>query len=120
MLYEVITWHFSVVQDRVLLGEVNVLTKQAMVSVPIEWMSNMGKNPDLDITHQAPVLIIVSTQKESVSGPVDCTAALQNMMLGAESIGIGSCWMGFVNLVFGNEELMKKLGVPVGYRNNFV
>ncbi len=27
-------WHFSVVQDRVLLGEVNVLTKQAMVSVP--------------------------------------------------------------------------------------
>ncbi len=75
----------------------------------------MGQNPDLDITHQAPVLIIVSTQKESVSGPVDCTAALQNMMLGAESIGIGSCWMGFVNLVFGNEELMKKLGVPEGY-----
>jgi len=108
-------WHFSVVQDRMLLDEINVLTKQAMASVPIEWMSNMGKNPDLDITHQAPVLIIVSAQKESISGTIDCTAAMQNMLLAANSMGIGSCWMGFVIKVFGNEELMRKLGVPEGY-----
>jgi nitroreductase len=104
-----------VVQDRALLNEVNELTKQAMTMVPMEWMNKIGQNPDTDITHKAPVLIIVSMRKENISGPIDCTAAMENMMIAAQSIGIGSCWMGFVNLVFGNAELMKKLGVPEGY-----
>jgi len=108
-------WHFSVVQDRALLDEVNEKTKQAMTAVPFEWMIKIGQNPNKDITHKAPVLIVVSMRKENVSGTVDCAAAMENMMLAAESIGIGSCWMGFVNLVFGDGELMKKLGVPEGY-----
>lgn len=107
-------WHFSVVQDRALLDEVNEKTKQAMTQVPFEWMNKIGQNPDLDITHKAPVLIIVSMRKESASGPIDCTAAMENMMLAAESLGIGSCWMGFVRLVYSDAELMKKLGVPEG------
>ncbi len=107
-------WHFSVVQDRALLDEVNVKTKQAMTQVPIEWMSKMGQNVNLDVTHKAPAFILVSIQKESASGEVDCTAAMENMMLAAESLGIGSCWMGFVKLVFNDEELMRKLGVPEG------
>ncbi len=107
-------WHFSVVQDRTLLEEVNIKTKQAMTQIPVEWISKMGQNDGLDITHKASVLIIVSTQKESASGPVDCTAAMENMMLMAHSIGIGSCWMGFVNLIFKDEELMRRLGVPEG------
>jgi nitroreductase len=108
-------WYFSVVQDRTLLDEVNEKTKQAMTKVPYEWMNKIGQNPNTDITHKAPVLIVVSMRKQNISGAVDCTAAMENMMLAAQSIGIGSCWMGFVNLVFGDAELMKKLGVPEGF-----
>ncbi len=107
-------WHFSVVQDRALLEEVNTKTKQAMTQVPVEWISKMGSNSDLDVTHKAPALIIVSTQAESASGDVDCTAAMENMMLAAHSLGIGSCWMGFVHLLFKDDELMSRLGVPEG------
>ncbi len=107
-------WHFSVVQDRTLLEEVNEKTKQAMTKVPFEWMNKIGQNPNTDVTHKAPALIIVSMRKESASGPVDCIAAMENMMLAAESIGIGSCWMGFVRLIYSDAELMKKLGVPEG------
>ncbi len=107
-------WHFSVVQDRALLDEVNIKTKQAMTQVPIDWMSKMGQNAGLDVTHKAPVLIVVSTQPESASGEVDCTAAMENMMLEAQSLGIGSCWMGFVKLIFKDDDLMRRLGVPEG------
>lgn len=52
----------------------------------------------------------------AVTGATDCAAAMQNMMLAAESMGIGSCWMGFVGFLFDDAELMKSYGVPEGYK----
>lgn len=40
---------------------------------------------------------------------------MQNMMLAAQSLGVGSCWLGFVGFSFKDTELMRKLGVPEGY-----
>lgn len=109
------SWHFSVVQDRALLDEVNIKTKSKMSELPVDWIRNIGQNPEADITNKAPAIIIVSMGKDQVSGSVDCAAAMQNMMLAAESLGIGSCWMGFVRMVFDDVELMKRLGVPEGF-----
>lgn len=109
-------WHFSVIQDRALLEEVNVKAKEKMRAIPVDWIKKAGENPNSDITHKAPVMIIVSLGENPASGEVDCTAALENMLLAAESLGIGSCWMGLVNLAFGDTDLMKKLGVPDGYK----
>ncbi len=108
-------WHFSVVQDRALLGEVNTKAKQVMSGIPVDWIQNIGKNPDVDITHKAPALIIVSCKKGAISGPADCTAAMENMMIAAESLGVGSCWMGFVSFIFKDAGMMKKLGVLEEY-----
>lgn len=108
-------WHFSAVQDRALLEEVNAKAKQVMSGVPVDWIQNIGRNPAVDITHKAPALIIVSCKQGAVSGPSDCTAAMENMMIAAESLGIGSCWMGFVSFIFKDAQTMKKLGVPEGY-----
>lgn len=108
-------WHFSVIQDRALLEEVNVKAKQVMSGVPVDWIQNIGKNPGVDITHKAPALILISCKKGAVSGPTDCTAAMENMMIAAESLGAGSCWMGFVAFIFKDADMMKKLGVPQGY-----
>ncbi|MDK2867907.1 MAG: hypothetical protein PWP51_2250 [Clostridiales bacterium] len=33
----------------------------------------------------------------------DCAAATQNMLLAAEALGIGSCWIGFVKRLFASE-----------------
>lgn len=108
-------WHFSVIQDRALLEEINAKTKQVMCGVPVDWIQDVGRNPAADITHRAPALILISCKKGAISGPTDCTAAMENMMIAAESLGVGSCWMGFVNFLFGDAGIMKKLGVPEGY-----
>jgi nitroreductase len=108
-------WHFSAVQSRGILEEVNTKAKQVMSGVPVDWIQNIGKNQAVDITHRAPALILISCKKGAVSGPADCAAAMENMMIAAESLGIGSCWMGFINFIFNDAEMMKKLGVPEGY-----
>lgn len=108
-------WHFSVIQDRTLLDEVNARAKKKMAAVPVDWIQNIGKAPGANITHKAPVLVIVSAKKDAVTGAEDCTAAMENMMIAAESLGIGSCWMGFVSFIFDDADMMKKLGVPEGY-----
>lgn len=49
----------------------------------------------------------------------DCAAATQNLLLAAESIGLGSCWIFFVLLAFRSSlgaELFKELKIPVGYK----
>jgi nitroreductase len=109
-------WHFAVVQDRTLIGELNDKTKAAMARIDVDWIKKMGENPSLDVTHGAPALVLVSCVAGAVSGPTDCVAAMQNMMLAAQGLGIGSCWMGFVGFVFDDTALMNRLGVPEGYR----
>lgn len=43
---------------------------------------------------------------------VDCACCAENMMLAARSLGIGSCWIGFADLVINkNRKLMTSLGV---------
>lgn len=49
----------------------------------------------------------------------DCAAATQNLLLAAESIGLGSCWIFFVLLAFHSPqgaELRKELKIPEGYK----
>lgn len=108
-------WHFTVIQDRGIIGSLNQKCKAVMSGAGENWIRSIGMNPKVDITHNAPVLIIVSCKKGAVSGQEDCSAAMQNMLLQAESMNIGSCWIGFLGFIFEDAEEMGRLGVPEGY-----
>ena len=41
------------------------------------------------------------------------------MLLAAESMDIGSCWIGFAKFYFQNKEKMKKFAIPEGYEVHF-
>ncbi len=107
-------WHFSVIQDAKLIEEANAKTKKKMCEMPVDWIQKSGQSP-APVTYNAPVLIIVSSGKGAISGAIDCTAAMENMMIAAQSLGVGSCWMGFMRFIFEDDEMMRKLGVPEGY-----
>jgi len=109
------SWHFTVIQDRGILEEINKKAKEKMAAIPVDWIQNLARNHRADITHKAPSLIIVSLKQGAVTGETDCAAAMQNMLVAAESMGIGSCWMGLVGFLFGDTEVMKGFGVPEGY-----
>lgn len=115
-------WHFSVVQDKVLLSTLNVETKKELLNSENELFAKMANNEQYDIFYKAPTVIIVSGDKSSHCPQVDCSAATQNMILAAESLGIGSCWIGLIAYLLcspNGGQYIKQLQIPQGYEPYF-
>ncbi len=65
----------------------------------------------------APVLVVVVGQKDVWDTPFDCSAAIQNMLLAATAIGLGSCWVNAGTLDIRDEREIKiLLQIPVDYK----
>lgn len=78
-------------------------------------MAKMGRAEHLHLFYNAPTVVVVSGKKDAVSPFADCCAAIQNMLITAESIDIGSCWIGLVKFFFENSENVEKLNLPENY-----
>lgn len=109
------SWHFTIIQNETVINEISDGAKAVMRTLDIEWIAKMGAIEDLNIFHRAPTAIIVSGKTDAVTPHADCCAAIQNMLLAAESMDIGSCWIGFAKFFFSDPENMKKLDIPKGY-----
>lgn len=108
-------WHFTVIQKRELIDEISAGSKMAMRKSGIDWIAKLGEVEKYNIFYNAPTVVIVAARKDALSPVADVSAALQNMAIAAESLGIGSCWMGFVPFHFLDAENYGKIGIPEGY-----
>jgi nitroreductase len=77
---------------------------------------SLVSDPMFDIFYDAPVLIFVFTRPGADSPEFDCALAAENMMLGARSLDIGSCWIGLAAILGSDKELMREIGVPDDHR----
>lgn len=109
-------WHFTVIQNQEMLQYINKKIKELMAESDIEWIQKMGSKPHFQVTYNAPTLIIVSGRKDAMAWSADCAAAIQNMLIAAESLNIGSVWLGLMRLFFQQEGEISKLGIPKGYQ----
>ena len=113
-------WHFTVIQNKELLERLNIAAKEAAKQHDFEHLRELGNNVKFNCLYGAPTLIIVSGNEQlSLPLDADCAAATQNLLLAAESIGLGSCWIFFVLLAFYSQqgsELRKELKIPDGYK----
>jgi nitroreductase len=112
-------WHFTIVQNRDIINEINDGAKKVMNEMEMEWISKLGAMEDFNIFHRAPTAIIVSGRKDATTPVVDCAAAVQNMLLAAESMDIGSCWIGFAKFFFLNPKNMEKFNIPEDHEVHF-
>ncbi len=108
-------WHFTVIQNKELLDFINEKAKELMIKSESEFLQKAGANADFQITYHAPTLIIVSGKKDAPNWSTDCSIALENMVIAAESLDIGSVWIGMLRFFFQQEDAVKKLGLPEGY-----
>jgi len=112
-------WHFTVIQNKDILDRLNHSAKEAVKYMGIQGLLPLAENENFDCLYGAPTLIIVSGDEQSpIPLEADCAAAAQNLLLAAESIGLGSCWIFFVILAFlasGGDDLQKEL-IPTGYK----
>ena len=109
-------WHLTVIQDPDLIRHMSAVSTEDMAKSPIKWMARIGQS-GRSIFHNAPTVIIVSGKEEEFLDPlIDCSAATQNLLLAAETLDIGSCWVGLIRFFFDQKEEIKKLQLPEGYK----
>jgi nitroreductase len=111
--------YFAVVQNKELIDEMSAGSKVEMRKAPYDWMVAMGSNEALNIYYNAPTVIIVAGRGDAISPLVDACAAIENMLIAAESLGIGSCWIGFAKFFFTGPERNRRLGIPEGYEVHY-
>lgn len=111
-------WHFLVVQDKSKIDQMSRSTIEKMANSPIDWVRKLAAKEGYHLFHGAPTVIIVSgRQSGDTFLPVvaDCAAAIQNMLLAAESLNIGTCWIGLTSFLFEDSEETASLKIPEGY-----
>ncbi len=73
---------------------------------------------DVDPFYGAPVIIVVLAKKDIATRVYDGSVVMENMMLAANSLGIGSCWIHGAKEEFETEEgkeILKSLGIEEEY-----
>jgi nitroreductase len=109
-------WHFTVVQNKELLEGINLKLNETFAKSENEWIRGLGANPDFRVTYNVPTVIIVSARENAMSIQTDTAAACQNMMLAAQSLGIGSVWVGLLWPFLALDEARTMLNIPEGYK----
>ncbi len=109
-------WHFTVIQNKEVIENLDIKTKKIMAKQSIDWVKKMSENEKFKVFYDAPTIVIVSGKENALSPIVDCSAAIQNILLSAESLNIGSCWIGLARFVFELEEERSKLDIPKEYK----
>jgi len=113
-------WHFTVIQNKELLDRLNQAAKEAAKQFDDEGIRELANDEKFNCLYGAPTLILVSGDEQAVVPlEADCAAATQNLLLAAESIGLGSCWIYFVMFAFNSSrgpELRKEFKIPEGYK----
>ena len=71
-----------------------------------------------DPFYGAPVVLVVFADKSAPTHVYDGSLVMENLMLAAHDLGIGSCWIHRAKEVFEKEEgkeILKSLGIEVDY-----
>jgi len=108
-------WHFTIIQNKEVIQHISDKSNEIMAQSEIEWISKMGKK-NRHILYNAPTVVVVSGKEGTYSPLTDCSAAIQNMLLAAESLNIGSLWNGLAEACLSIEEEARSLNIPNGYK----
>ncbi|MCD8089705.1 MAG: nitroreductase [Clostridiales bacterium] len=114
--------HFLVITNKEVLESLRIRVKTAFSEMELfdnQYLSiqnsiKQSKAGSYVYDYNAPVLIVVSNRRDYPNAMADCACALQNMMLTAESLGIGSCWINQLHWLDENKsvrEYLESLGL---------
>ena len=119
--------HFFVITDQAVLAELAALVKQEfarMEVTPGMYRSlthaiTASKGESYVFHYHAPALIVTANQKDYGNNMADCACALENMMLMANALDLGSCWINQLRWLNENEavnRVFRRLGLAENER----
>jgi len=95
------TNHFLIIQDKTVIAKLTSLAEAAFADMEItENLYSSLKNSitrakkgGYVFTYNAPVLVVVANRKDYGNNMADCAVAIENMMIAANNLDLGSCWV---------------------------
>jgi len=114
------SWHLTVVQDPLIITRLNDDTKAQALYSADSSVSKMGSNQKFNIFYHAPTVVVVAFDKKAMMPFEDSAALTQNILLAAESLDVGNCWIGYLRYLFESTRIdindyCRLLQLPEGY-----
>ncbi|MFA5308102.1 MAG: nitroreductase family protein [Dehalococcoidales bacterium] len=100
---------YKVITDKALIGKLSDGIAAAMQSEGMPLKGPPGARPGF--FYSAPLLIILTAPKDNPFAVSDAALAVQNIMLYAVSIDLGSCFIGMARLIEKDKKLMEMLHI---------
>lgn len=119
--------HFLVIRDQDVLAKLVKLVQEEFAKMEItpENEANIGgaiklaKKGKYVFKYNAPILIVVANQKNYGNNMADAACALENMLLAANALDLGACWINQLRWLQDNSVLLaylQELGLKAGER----
>ena len=114
--------HFIVIQNKEILDQLKTLVENQFANMEVseedyinlKFSITQSKKGEYDFTYGAPTLVIAANDRTYGNAMADCAVALENMMIAAFSLGVGSCWVNQLRWLSGNKTVvgfLKNLGL---------
>jgi nitroreductase len=110
---------YTVVRNQELINHMSEIAKNNMKVSGINWISKYGYSERYHVLHHAPTVIIVSVKEDAYSPVEDCSAAIENILLAATSLNIGSLWVELIKFYFKDPNAMITLNIKEGYKPQY-
>lgn len=111
-------WEVRVVQNQEVLQEINKRFIQWAQGRTLNGRTNRYNEPGFSIFHEAPTLIVIARDKSNNYSFMDCGIILQNVLLSAHAINLGTCPLGAMVPAMNaeqNRDILNLLNIPEGY-----
>lgn len=119
--------HLLVIEKKEVLDRLAVMAERAFAAMEVtpdmyKSMANsvrQSKKGGYVFHYQAPVLILTANRKDYSNNLVDCACVLENMMLMANALDLGSCWINQLKWLNEDPEILaylREIGLQDGER----
>ena len=114
--------HFFVIRNREVLDSLIRMTEKAFAGMEVaentyaslKHSIAASKKGGYVFCYNAPVLIVVANRKGYGNNIADCACAIENMMVAANALDLGSCWINQLKWLNEEREIveyLRKLGL---------
>ncbi len=111
-------WQIRVVQNQELLKEINQRFLNFAEGKEFKGSAAHYKEPGFSIFHNSPTLIVIARDVSNNGSTLDCGILLQNILLSAHALGLGTCPIGSLVHILNlpeNHDILERLDIPEGY-----
>ncbi len=111
-------WQIRAIQNKELLDEINQRFLKFAQEKEFQGSASRYKEPGFSIFHNSPTLIVIARDVNIGTSTLDCGIMLQNVLLSAHAVGLGTCPIGSLVPILNlpeNKDILEQLDIPEGY-----